>query len=87
MAEEKSYDIIFMDVQMPVKDGLETTRAIRLYLGTQPVIIAMTANAVSGDKQRCLEAGMDDYISKPFRIQELKAMIEKWIEQINVNNN
>ena len=84
MVSEKQYDIIFMDVQMPVKDGLEATRMIRLCLNTQPVIIAMTANAISGDRQKCLNAGMDDYISKPFRIEELTKMIEKWATQIKV---
>ncbi len=78
------YDLIFMDVQMPVKDGLETTRLIRLCLNTQPVIIAMTANAISGDRQKCIQAGMDDYISKPFRIDEFTKMIEKWAMSINV---
>ena len=78
------YDLIFMDVQMPVKDGLETTRLIRLCLNTQPVIIAMTANAITGDRQKCIQAGMDDYISKPFRIDELTKMIEKWAMRINV---
>lgn len=67
---------------MPGKDGLETTRMIRLCLSTQPVIIAMTANAIQGDRQKCLHAGMDDYISKPFRIEELIKMIEKWSSQV-----
>ena len=53
---------------MPQMDGLETTRIIRINQIDQPVIIAMTANAIQGDKQICLEAGMDDYISKPFRV-------------------
>lgn len=79
-----NYDLIFMDVQMPVKDGLETTRLIRLCLNTQPVIIAMTANAITGDRQKCIQAGMDDYISKPFRIDELTRMIEKWAVQIKI---
>ncbi len=84
MASEGQYDIIFMDVQMPVKDGLEATRMIRLCLSTQPVIIAMTANAIEGDRQKCLNAGMDDYMSKPFKIEELTRMIEKWARQIKV---
>lgn len=84
MVSESRYDIIFMDVQMPVKDGLEATRMIRLCLNTQPVIIAMTANAIQGDRQKCLQAGMDDYISKPFRIEELTKMIEKWAMQLRV---
>lgn len=84
MVGEGLYDIIFMDIQMPVKDGLEATRMMRLCLNTQPVIIAMTANAIQGDRQKCLNAGMDDYISKPFRIEELSKMIEKWATQIKV---
>lgn len=84
MVSEGHYDLIFMDMQMPVKDGLEATRMIRLCLSTQPVIIAMTANAIQGDRQECLNAGMDDYISKPFRIEELTKMIEKWAIQLNV---
>ena len=79
-----NYDLIFMDVQMPVKDGLETTRLIRLCLSMQPVIIAMTANAIAGDRQKCIQAGMDDYISKPFRIDDLMRMIEKWAVQIKI---
>ncbi|MBV9960966.1 MAG: response regulator [Parafilimonas sp.] len=84
MVSEGQYDIIFMDVQMPVKDGLEATRMIRLCLNTQPVIIAMTANAISGDRQICLNAGMDDYISKPFKIDELTKMIEKWATHLKI---
>jgi len=84
MVGENKYDLIFMDVQMPVKDGLEATRMIRLCLNTQPVIIAMTANAIQGDRQKCLNAGMDDYMSKPFKIDELTKMIEKWATQLKV---
>ncbi|MEP6465703.1 MAG: response regulator [Parafilimonas sp.] len=84
MVSDGKYDLIFMDVQMPVKDGLEATRMIRLCLNTQPIIIAMTANAIQGDKQECLNAGMDDYISKPFKIDELTKMIEKWASQLKV---
>jgi CheY-like chemotaxis protein/signal transduction histidine kinase len=85
MVSEEKYDLIFMDIQMPVKDGLEATRMIRLCLNTQPVIIAMTANAIQGDRQKCLNAGMDDYMSKPFKIEELTKMIEKWAMQLKVN--
>jgi CheY-like chemotaxis protein len=61
-----------MDVQMPELDGLEATRKIRkLANAAQPHIIAMTANAMEGDRQLCLSAGMDDYISKPIRVDEL----------------
>jgi CheY-like chemotaxis protein len=70
--ERQPYDVILMDVQMPEMDGLDATRQIRkLAKATQPHIIAMTANAMEGDREMCLEAGMDDYISKPIRIHEL----------------
>jgi CheY-like chemotaxis protein len=84
MVSEGKYDLIFMDVQMPEKDGLETTRMIRLCLNTQPVIVAMTANAIQGDRQKCINAGMDDYISKPFKMEDLVKMIEKWATQLRV---
>ena len=73
-----NYDIIFMDVQMPEMDGLEATKTIRKQLETQPIIIAMTANAMQGDKEDCICAGMNDYISKPFKPQEVALMLEKW---------
>jgi PAS domain S-box-containing protein len=72
-ASQKEYDVILMDVQMPRLDGLEATRRIRRELPAdrQPRIIAMTAYAMRGDRERCLEAGMDDYITKPVRAEEL----------------
>ncbi|MGE5417294.1 MAG: PAS domain S-box protein [Acidobacteriota bacterium] len=76
----KEYDIIFMDCQMPVLDGYEATRQIREAEGTQKhtAIIAMTANAMEGDRERCLAAGMDDYISKPVKMEYIVAMIEQY---------
>jgi len=73
------YDLIFMDVQMPEMDGLEATRAIRVMpsLTRQPRVVAMTANAMQGDREMCLEAGMDDYISKPIQVKELQRAIEE----------
>jgi len=65
------YDVVLMDVQMPEMDGLEATRRIRQSDRLQPRIIAMTANAMEGDRDACLGAGMDDYVSKPIRVQEL----------------
>jgi signal transduction histidine kinase/CheY-like chemotaxis protein/ligand-binding sensor domain-containing protein len=72
------YDIILMDIQMPEMDGLDATRAIRLQAGPRPVIIAMTANAMQGDREMCIVAGMDDYISKPIKLEELLTLLEKW---------
>lgn len=77
-----NYDLILMDVQMPVMDGLEATRMIRLCLSVQPIIIAMTANSMQGDREECLRSGMDDYISKPVNIIELVNIIEKWALEI-----
>jgi CheY-like chemotaxis protein len=76
--QQKQYDIVLMDVQMPEMDGLEATRKIRLLEQTQPVIIAMTANAMQGDKEACLQSGMNDYTSKPIRIEDLVIILEKW---------
>jgi len=83
MVGDGDYDVILMDVQMPVMDGLEATRMMRLCLNTQPVIIAMTANAMQGDRQECLKAGMDDYISKPIKFEDLLSILEKWAIQVN----
>ncbi|MEL7339142.1 MAG: response regulator, partial [Bacteroidota bacterium] len=78
----KQYDLIFMDLQMPEMDGLQTTEAIYEEFGpgrdNRPLIIAMTANAMKGDRERCLEAGMDDYISKPIQLNNIKEALEKW---------
>ena len=77
--EKKSYDIVLMDIQMPIMDGFEATRIIRDFesnvVDHAVPIIAMTAHAMKGDRDRCLEAGMDDYISKPMRPDELKEVI------------
>ncbi|HEX9018105.1 MAG TPA: GAF domain-containing protein, partial [Anaerolineaceae bacterium] len=77
--ERQPYDVILMDVQMPEMDGLEASRKIcdRWPREQRPQIIAMTANAMQGDREMCLAAGMDDYISKPIRIAELSAALER----------
>lgn len=72
------FDLILMDIQMPVMDGLEATGHIRSSsIGQQPLIIAMTANAMSEDRERCIQAGMDDYISKPVNLNELMAALKE----------
>jgi len=75
--ERQPYDVILMDVQMPEMDGLEATRQIRKRSLRQPRIIAMTANAMQGDRELCLAAGMDDYIAKPIRVNELVDALNK----------
>jgi CheY-like chemotaxis protein len=79
------YSLILMDVEMPVMDGHETTRRIRALEHEKnlphQIIIAMTAHAVRGEKEKCIDAGMDDYISKPFNLHGLQAMLSK-----NINN-
>jgi CheY-like chemotaxis protein len=75
--ERQTYDLVLMDVQMPEMDGLDATRAIRHLKGlSQPRIVAMTANAMQGDRELCIAAGMDDYISKPIRLNELIAALK-----------
>lgn len=72
------YDLILMDCQMPTMDGFEACRHIREMDRPQPIIIAVTANALVGERDRCLKAGMDDYLSKPFQAEQLVAVVKKW---------
>jgi two-component system, sensor histidine kinase and response regulator len=87
LAQAEDFDLIFMDVQMPEMDGLEATAAIRAAeagTGKHVPIVAMTAHAMKGDREECLSAGMDDYLSKPIRINELKQAISGAEQKPNV---
>ena len=76
--EQSVYDVVLMDVQMPEMDGLEATRQIRRRRPQGgPRIVGLTANAMAGDREACIAAGMDDYVSKPIRPDELEAAIAK----------
>ena len=82
--KENKYDLVLMDIQMPIMDGYEATQRIRSlisqgYIDEIP-IVALTANAMKGDKEKCLQAGMNDYLSKPVRKTELNNIISKWLE-------
>jgi CheY-like chemotaxis protein len=79
---ETSFDLVLMDCQMPTMDGFEATREIRKRLtDRRPVIVAVTANAMAGDAADCLAAGMDDYISKPISVRELRRVLAPWLGQ------
>jgi CheY-like chemotaxis protein len=77
------YDLVLLDVHMPEMDGFEATAAIRAHEraagARRTPIVALTANAMAGDRDRCLAAGMDDYLGKPFQRDELAALLERWI--------
>jgi CheY-like chemotaxis protein len=83
---QERFDVVFMDVHMPEMDGLEATRRIGtdLVAERRPYVVAMTASAMVGDREACFEAGMDDYVSKPVRPQELEAALERAVAQLSV---
>ena len=83
MLSTKPFDLVLMDIQMPVMDGYEATARIRDPQSSVRAhdipIIAMTANAMKGDREKCLRAGMEDYISKPINPEELQSLLDKWL--------
>lgn len=85
LMERNPYDLVFMDCQMPVMDGLEATRIVRERekLAGEPrlVIIALTGNTMEGDRENCIHAGMDDYLAKPFTIGEVSRLLSKWLKR------
>jgi CheY-like chemotaxis protein len=85
MVKEFSYDLVLMDCQMPVMDGFTATQAIRewelAHGKPHTTIVALTADAMIGDRERCLQVGMDDYLNKPIRFTDVADMLEKWLGQ------
>jgi CheY-like chemotaxis protein len=78
-ARRSRFSLILMDCQMPEMDGFEAARTIRASVGPAPVIIALTGNALAGDRERCLAAGMNDYLAKPFRRAELAGILARYL--------
>lgn len=85
LKNDRNFNFVFMDCQMPIMDGFEATKLVRQYEHEHNKkhipIIALTANAMKGDRERCLQSGMDDYLSKPVRQQDFSNMISKWLKK------
>jgi signal transduction histidine kinase/FixJ family two-component response regulator len=82
---EKNYDIVLMDVQMPVMDGFKATKLIRKTISTELPVIALTAYAIKGDDRKCIDAGMNDYLSKPFEENQLLRIMAHWLDKKALN--
>uniref|UniRef100_UPI0026220C2B response regulator n=1 Tax=Aminiphilus sp. TaxID=1872488 RepID=UPI0026220C2B len=82
--EKELFDLVFMDCSMPVMDGYQATREMRRRQGTamHTPIVAMTANAMEDDRERCLAAGMDDYLAKPFTFAALRELLERTLSRV-----
>lgn len=87
LMSEQDFDIVLMDIQMPVMNGLDATRYIRNELKSAVPVIALTANAIRGENEKCFAAGMNDYLSKPFEESQLIEIISKWIDKRPVAQN
>jgi len=87
--ETLPYDLVFMDCQMPVMDGYEATRCVRdpqsKVIDRLVAIVAMTANTMQGDREKCLAAGMDDFISKPVQPDKLQQVLQKWLPKLGTS--
>jgi signal transduction histidine kinase/DNA-binding response OmpR family regulator len=86
ITSKRNFDLILMDMQMPEMDGLDASRTIRSTLQVQPVIIALTANTMQDDEEKCLAAGMNDYLAKPVKLDELIKKLEKWSNHARKDN-
>ena len=82
LARRQAFDLVLMDVQMPIKNGYEATTVLREELGLSVPIIALTANAINGEREKCLAAGMNDYLTKPFQEFSLVKMVYEWVSAL-----